>query len=93
MYDIAYANHNYIRNLWMHHYYTRNLCLSDQHIRYLCRFEMKVSHAAYDIARIKSLDEVVTTWVGKDNNKSAELTGSSGALVLFSGYMKEKIGK
>ena len=38
-------------------------------------------------------DEVVTTWVGKDNNKSAELTGSSGALVLFSGYMKEKIGK
>ena len=37
--------------------------------------------------------EVVTTWVGKDNNKSAELTGSSGALVLFSGYMKAKIGK
>lgn len=38
-------------------------------------------------------DEVVTTWVGKDNNKSAELTGSSGALVLFSDYMKAKIGK
>ena len=38
-------------------------------------------------------NEIVTTWVGKDNNKSAELTGSSGALVLFSGYMKAKIGK
>jgi len=38
-------------------------------------------------------NEVVSTWVGKDNNKSAELTGSSGALVLFSGYMKAKIGK
>jgi len=38
-------------------------------------------------------DEVVTTWVGKDNNKSAGLTGSSGALVLFSGYMKAKVGK
>ena len=38
-------------------------------------------------------DEVVTTWVGKDNNKSAELTGSSGALVLFSDYMKQKKGK
>ena len=37
-------------------------------------------------------DEVVTTWVGKDNNKSAELTGSSGALVLFSDYMKAKVG-
>lgn len=35
-------------------------------------------------------DEVVTTWVGKDNNKSAQLTGSSGALVLFSYYMKQK---
>ena len=35
-------------------------------------------------------DEVVTTWVGKDNNKSAGLTGSSGALVLFSDYMKQK---
>ncbi|MCG6201027.1 penicillin-binding protein 1B [Psychromonas antarctica] len=38
-------------------------------------------------------DEVVTTWVGKDNNTSAALTGSSGALVLFSYYMKQKIGK
>jgi len=38
-------------------------------------------------------DEIVTTWVGKDNNESAELTGSRGALVLFSGYMKAKIGK
>jgi len=38
-------------------------------------------------------DEVVTTWVGKDNNKSAQLTGSSGALVLFSDYMKAKVGK
>ncbi len=37
-------------------------------------------------------DEVLTTWVGKDNNKSAGLTGSSGALVLFSDYMKAKKG-
>lgn len=37
-------------------------------------------------------DEVVTTWVGKDNNKSANLTGSSGALILFSDYMKLKKG-
>lgn len=35
-------------------------------------------------------DEVVTVWVGKDNNESAKLTGSSGALVLFSYYMKQK---
>jgi len=34
--------------------------------------------------------EVVTTWVGRDDNKSAKLTGSSGALVLFSSYMKHK---
>lgn len=34
--------------------------------------------------------EVVTTWVGRDDNKSAKLTGSSGALVLFSNYMKYK---
>jgi penicillin-binding protein 1B len=34
--------------------------------------------------------EVVTTWVGRDDNKSAKLTGSSGALVLFSTYMKQK---
>lgn len=38
-------------------------------------------------------DEVVTTWVGKDNNSSAQLTGSSGALVIFSDYMKQKKGK
>ncbi|MEH6452820.1 MAG: penicillin-binding protein 1B [Psychromonas sp.] len=38
-------------------------------------------------------EQVVTTWVGKDNNTSAELTGSSGALVLFSYYMKDKQGK
>jgi len=34
--------------------------------------------------------EVVTTWVGRDDNRSAKLTGSSGALVLFSAYMKQK---
>ncbi|WP_022941694.1 penicillin-binding protein 1B [Psychromonas hadalis] len=34
--------------------------------------------------------EVVTTWVGRDDNNSAKLTGSSGALVLFSTYMKQK---
>jgi len=33
--------------------------------------------------------QVVTTWVGRDDNKSAKLTGSSGALVLFSSYMKQ----
>ena len=38
-------------------------------------------------------EEVVTTWVGKDNNKSTKLTGSSGALVLFSEYMKQKKGR
>jgi len=37
--------------------------------------------------------QIVTTWVGKDNNESAGLTGSRGALVLFSGYMKAKKGK
>lgn len=35
--------------------------------------------------------QVVTTWVGRDDNKSAKLTGSSGALVLFSTYMQQKI--
>ncbi|WP_094752440.1 penicillin-binding protein 1B [Psychromonas sp. CD1] len=35
-------------------------------------------------------NELVTTWVGKDSNKSTKLTGSSGALVLFSYYMKQK---
>jgi penicillin-binding protein 1B len=34
--------------------------------------------------------EVVTTWVGRDDNQSAKLTGSSGALILFSAYMKQK---
>jgi penicillin-binding protein 1B len=34
--------------------------------------------------------EVVTTWVGRDDNQSAKLSGSSGALVLFSTYMKQK---
>ncbi|MFT5558247.1 MAG: penicillin-binding protein 1B [Sphingobacteriales bacterium] len=35
-------------------------------------------------------EQVVTTWVGRDDNKSAKLTGSSGALILFSDYMKNK---
>ncbi|MGB5445278.1 MAG: penicillin-binding protein 1B [Psychromonas sp.] len=35
-------------------------------------------------------EQVVTTWVGRDDNKSAELTGSSGALILFSDYMQHK---
>ena len=34
--------------------------------------------------------EVLSIWVGRDNNKSAGLTGSKGALVLFSKYMKQK---
>jgi penicillin-binding protein 1B len=34
--------------------------------------------------------EVVTTWVGRDDNQSTKLTGSSGALILFSVYMKQK---
>lgn len=33
---------------------------------------------------------LVTTWVGKDNNKSTGLTGSSGALLLFSDYIKKQ---
>jgi len=32
--------------------------------------------------------DVVTVWVGKDSNKPAELTGSSGALRVFSDYFK-----
>lgn len=32
--------------------------------------------------------EVVTVWVGRDDNKPAELTGSSGALRVFGDYMK-----
>ncbi|WP_413700223.1 penicillin-binding protein 1B [Psychromonas sp. KJ10-10] len=34
--------------------------------------------------------EVVTTWVGRDDNQSAKLTGSSGALILFSQYMTQR---
>jgi len=34
---------------------------------------------------------LVTTWVGKDDNQPTNLTGSSGALVLFSDFIK-KVG-
>jgi penicillin-binding protein 1B len=33
---------------------------------------------------------LVTTWLGKDNNASTGLTGSSGALVLFADYMRNQ---
>ncbi|NQY62116.1 MAG: penicillin-binding protein 1B [Alteromonadaceae bacterium] len=33
---------------------------------------------------------LVTTWVGKDDNKTTKLTGSSGALVLFADFMKKQ---
>lgn len=33
---------------------------------------------------------LVTTWVGNDNNQSMKLTGSSGALVLFAEFMKRQ---
>ena len=33
---------------------------------------------------------LVTTWLGNDNNESTNLTGSSGALVLFAEYMKKQ---
>jgi penicillin-binding protein 1B len=33
---------------------------------------------------------LVTTWVGKDNNAPTELTGSSGALILFADFMKKQ---
>ncbi|MBL4909881.1 MAG: penicillin-binding protein 1B [Alteromonadaceae bacterium] len=32
---------------------------------------------------------LVTTWVGRDDNKPSKLTGSSGALVLFANFMKK----
>ena len=32
---------------------------------------------------------LVTTWLGRDDNKGTQLTGSSGALVLFSHFMKK----
>ncbi|NCB57085.1 MAG: penicillin-binding protein 1B [Gammaproteobacteria bacterium] len=35
-------------------------------------------------------DEVVTVWVGRDDNKSAGLTGANGALPLFSDYMTRR---
>ena len=34
-------------------------------------------------------NHLVTTWLGKDDNKPTGLTGSSGALVLFSDYIKK----
>ncbi len=33
---------------------------------------------------------LITTWVGKDDNKSTGLTGSSGALLLFSDFIKKQ---
>jgi penicillin-binding protein 1B len=33
---------------------------------------------------------LITTWLGKDNNKTTGLTGSSGALVLFSDFIKKQ---
>jgi penicillin-binding protein 1B len=33
---------------------------------------------------------LVTTWLGKDNNKTTGLTGSSGALPLFAAFMKKQ---
>ncbi|TWX72652.1 penicillin-binding protein 1B [Colwellia sp. C1TZA3] len=32
---------------------------------------------------------LVTTWIGRDDNKSTKLTGSSGALVLFAEFMQK----
>jgi penicillin-binding protein 1B len=32
---------------------------------------------------------LITTWLGRDDNKATELTGSSGALVLFAEFMKK----
>ncbi|MFB0980268.1 MAG: penicillin-binding protein 1B [Alteromonadaceae bacterium] len=33
--------------------------------------------------------DLITTWLGRDDNKATELTGSSGALVLFAQFMKK----
>ena len=35
-------------------------------------------------------DEIVTTWVGFDNNRSTGLYGSSGALMVYAQYLKER---
>ncbi len=35
-------------------------------------------------------DELVTTWVGFDNNKSTGLYGSSGALAVYGAYLKQR---
>ena len=34
-------------------------------------------------------NQLVTTWVGRDDNKATNLTGSSGALTLFADYMND----
>tara|TARA_R110000744_G_scaffold121309_1_gene225881 strand:- start:1899 stop:4262 length:2364 start_codon:yes stop_codon:yes gene_type:complete len=34
-------------------------------------------------------DHLVTTWIGRDDNKPTKLTGSSGALVLFAEFMRK----
>ena len=33
--------------------------------------------------------QLITTWIGHDDNKPMKLTGSSGALVLFANYLKQ----
>jgi len=35
-------------------------------------------------------NHLITTWLGKDDNKPTGLTGSSGALVLFSDFIKKQ---
>ena len=34
-------------------------------------------------------EHLVTTWVGRDDNKATEVTGSSGALVVFADFMRD----
>ncbi len=34
-------------------------------------------------------ESLITTWLGRDDNKATQLTGSSGALVLFYDFMKK----